>query len=62
VPEGLGFDDLVAGAVEFGVFGVRLRAASLADIIRSKEAAGRPQDRQDVAVLRAMLGRRPEVG
>jgi len=56
-----GFDDLLAAAVEFEVFGVRLKAASLADIIRSKEAAGRPQDRQDVVVLRAMLQRRPEL-
>lgn len=42
------------------MFGVRLKVASLADIIRSKEAAGRPQDRQDVVVLREMLRRRPE--
>jgi hypothetical protein len=56
-----GFDDLLADAVEFEVFGVRLKAASLADIIRSKEAAGRPQDRQDVVVLRAMLRRRPDL-
>jgi len=53
-----GYDDLMKGAVEFDVFGVKLLAASLEDIIRSKEAAGRPQDRQDVAVMREMLRRR----
>lgn len=53
-----GFDDLRRDAVRFEVFGVELFAASLADIIRSKEAADRPQDRQDVVVLREMLRRR----
>lgn len=52
-----GYDDLIRTAVSFEVFGVRLDAASLADIIRSKEAAGRPQDLQDVIILRQMLGR-----
>jgi hypothetical protein len=60
VPAGTkGFDDLVRNAVSFEVFGVRLHVASLADIIRSKEAADRPQDRQDVVILRAMLERPP---
>jgi hypothetical protein len=45
-------------AVGFDVFGVHLAAASLEDIIRSKEAADRPQDRQDVVILREMLRRR----
>jgi len=52
-----GFDDLAPGAVRFDVFGVELLAASLVDIIRSKEAADRPQDRYDVIVLREMLRR-----
>jgi hypothetical protein len=39
------------------VFGVELLAAGLPDIIRSKQAADRPQDRQDVIVLREMLRR-----
>lgn len=52
-----GYDDLVRRAVAFEVFGVRLEAASLADIIRSKEAAGRAQDLQDVIILQQMLGR-----
>jgi hypothetical protein len=36
---------------------VELRVASLADIIRSKESADRPQDRQDVIVMREILRR-----
>jgi hypothetical protein len=53
-----GYDDLRRGAVEFDVFGVTIAAASLEDIIRSKEAADRPQDRQDVLIMREMLRRR----
>lgn len=53
-----GYDDLIRSAVTFDVFGVRLDAASLEDIVRSKEAAGRLQDRQDVAIIREMLRRR----
>lgn len=52
-----GYDDLVRTALEYEVFGVRLRVASLEDIIRSKEASDRPQDRQDVLVMREMLRR-----
>ncbi|MEW6687803.1 MAG: hypothetical protein AB1452_01815 [Pseudomonadota bacterium] len=50
-----GYEDLRGNAQRFEVFGVELHAASLRDIVRSKKAAGRPQDRQDVAVMRAML-------
>ena len=52
-----GYDDLVRGATRFEVYGVELLAAGLPDIIRSKEAADRPQDRQDVVVMREMLRR-----
>jgi hypothetical protein len=52
-----GYADLAEGAVRFEVFGVALLVAGLADIIRSKEAADRPQDRQDVLILREMLRR-----
>jgi len=52
-----GYEDLIKGAVRFEVYGTELLAASLQDIIRSKEAAGRPQDRQDVIVMREMLRR-----
>jgi hypothetical protein len=59
VPSGTtGYSDLARNAVQFDVFGVRLAAASLEDIIRSKEAANRPQDRQDLVILREMLRRR----
>ena len=59
VPSGTeGFDDLARGAVRFDVFGTTILAASLPDIIRSKEAAGRPQDLDDVMVMREMLRRR----
>ncbi len=57
-----GYDDLARNAVRFEVFGVDLLVASLADIIRSKEAADRPQDRQDVLVLREMLRRQGAAG
>jgi hypothetical protein len=58
VPAGTGgFPDLAAHAVRFAVFGTEILAASLDDIIRSKEAADRPQDRQDVIVLRAIRDR-----
>jgi hypothetical protein len=52
-----GFEDLVGSAVTFKVFGVEVRAASLKDILRSKQASSRPQDQQDVIVLREMLKR-----
>jgi len=58
VPSGTGgYEDLARGAVRFEVYGRELLAARLHDIIRSKEAADRPQDRQDVAVMREMLRR-----
>ena len=50
-----GFADLAPQAVQFEVYGHTLLAARLEDIIRSKEAAGRPQDRADVALMREML-------
>jgi len=59
VPSGTaGYDDLARGAIRFEVYGAGLQVASLEDIIRSKEAAGRPQDRQDVLIIREMLRRR----
>ena len=53
-----GYEDLARKAVRFDVFGVGLRAATLRDIVRSKKASGRPQDRHDVVVIREMLRRR----
>ncbi len=56
-----GFPDLAPQAVRFEVYGHTLLAARLEDIIRSKEAANRPQDRQDVEVMKEMLKRRGAV-
>lgn len=54
-PSGIdGYDDLAKDAERFAAFGVRFLVASLDDIIRSKEAAGRPKDTDDVALLRAL--------
>lgn len=52
-----GYADLSSSAERFEVFDTEIRVASLADIIRSKIAADRPQDRQDVPVLQALLAR-----
>ena len=52
-----GYADLERGAERFEAFGVRFLAASIADIIRSKEATGRGRDRDDVALLKAMQRR-----
>jgi hypothetical protein len=47
-----GFDDLARDAVRLTILGVDVDVASLADIIRSKEAAGREKDRLVLPVLR----------
>lgn len=52
-----GYADLNRNAIRFEVFGAKVQVAELSDIARSKSATGRPQDLQDVAVLRAMLDR-----
>ena len=52
-----GYDDIARGAERFKAYGVVFLAASLADIIRSKESANRPKDRDDVALLRAIQKR-----
>jgi hypothetical protein len=55
VPAGTkGYDDLAKGAERFEAFGVRFLAASVDDIIRSKEATGRAKDNDDVVILRAL--------
>jgi hypothetical protein len=55
-----GYPDLSKKAVHFEAFSVPIMAASLDDIIRSKTAADRPQDRQDIPMLRALLRRQPD--
>jgi hypothetical protein len=49
-----GYKDLARGAERFEAFGVRFLAASLDDIIRSKEATGRAKDEDDVVILKAL--------
>ena len=56
--EGIDFDGLARSAVDFEAYGTTFHAAELADIIRMKEAADRPQDRQDVIIIREMIRRR----
>lgn len=63
VPSGTkGYSDLADNAQRFEVFDATILVASLGDIIRSKTAANRPQDRQDVPVLKAILARQSHTG
>ncbi len=56
VPAGTrGFEDLARDAVRVDIAGVTLLVASLADVIRSKEAAGREKDRAALPLLRKLL-------
>jgi hypothetical protein len=56
VPSGTrGYDDLVRDAEKKRVRDVDVPVASLADVIRSKEAAGRERDRLVLPVLRRLL-------
>lgn len=57
-----GYDDLQGGAVTMSVGNVDVPVASLADVIRSKEAADRPRDRAILPVLREMLSGRTRSG
>lgn len=56
VPSGTaGYEDLARDAARLTVLGVAVDVASLADVIRSKEAAGREKDRLVLPVLRRIL-------
>jgi len=58
VPSGTtGYGDLVRDAEAMNVRGVDVPVASLADVIRSKEAAGRERDRAILPTLRRLLDR-----
>jgi hypothetical protein len=58
VPSGTtGFADLTRDAQTVVLRGNEVRLASLADIVRSKEAAGRDKDRRALPVLRELLAR-----
>ena len=48
------YDELLEQSETFDISGYRVRVASLADIIRSKEAADRPKDRATLPILRAL--------
>lgn len=50
-----GYGDLRRDAIELEILDVRVPLASLADVIRSKEAADRPKDRLTLPVLRRIL-------
>lgn len=50
-----GYDNLHRGAVALKLRGLVLSVASLADIIRSKEAADREKDRMVLPALRRLL-------
>ncbi len=64
IPVGTGgYADLVESAVVFEIDGLVVRAAALADIIRSKRTANRPKDRAVLPVLLALedeLRKRPD--
>lgn len=49
-----GFADLDARAVSVPLGGVSVRVASLADVIRSQDAADRPKDRRALPLLRQL--------
>ena len=49
-----GYDDLRRDQVTYELHGVEFPTASLADVIRSKEAAGRERDRQALPTLRRL--------
>ena len=56
VPSGTsGFDDLKREAIEIRIRDMAVVVASLADVIRSKEAAGRDKDRLTLPTLRRIL-------
>ena len=52
-----GYEDLRRDAIEVELRGTRVLIASLADIVRSKAAAGRDKDRRVLPVLRELLAR-----
>ncbi len=59
VPSGTaGFEDLAREAADERIQGIEVRIASLADIIRSKQAANRPKDQRVLPTLREILASR----
>lgn len=59
VPDGTaGFDDLRRDADVIEIHGIAVRVGSLADVIRSKQAANRPKDQRVLPTLREILAAR----
>ncbi|MEA2522667.1 MAG: hypothetical protein QOI81_2313 [Actinomycetota bacterium] len=50
-----GYEDIIRDATHLTILGAAVDVASLADVIRSKEAAGRDKDRLVLPVLRRIL-------
>jgi hypothetical protein len=50
-----GYRDVVRDAEQLEILGVIVPVASLADVVRSKEAAGREKDRVQLPLLRRLL-------
>jgi hypothetical protein len=53
-----GYDDLRRDATGAELYGVTVQIASLADVVRSKQAANRPKDQRVLPTLREILSRR----
>jgi hypothetical protein len=53
-----GYRDLRRDAVAAEIYGVTVQIASLADVIRSKQAANRPKDQRVLPTLRELLAKR----
>ena len=49
-----GFQDLISGAAEVAIGALRVPVASLEDLMRLKQAAGRPKDRIELEILSAL--------
>jgi hypothetical protein len=59
VPSGTsGYEDVIRDASETPVLGLQVFVASLADVIRSKQAANRPKDQRVLPTLREILASR----
>lgn len=52
-----GYEDLKQSAIQFQVYGIELWVADLKDVVRSKKASDRPQDRQDIIILNEIIKR-----
>lgn len=53
-----GYPDLHRDAVDADLYDATVEVASLADVIRSKQAANRPKDQRTLPTLRELLARR----